>query len=164
MIYQSPLGSIQIKIVSSCVSELKFIDRDESELQKDSNELSSVDKIVFQECIQQLEEYFSGKRKIFDLPLYQEGTEFQQKVWKELIQIPYGNTITYHQLAQRIGNAKSIRAAASANGRNKLWIVVPCHRVIGADGSLTGYAGGLKMKKWLLNHENVYANGVSLLF
>ena len=164
MIYQSPLGSIQIKIVSSCVSELKFIDRDESELQKDSNELSSVDKIVFQECIQQLEEYFSGKRKIFDLPLYQEGTEFQQKVWKELIQIPYGNTITYHQLAQRIGNAKSIRAAASANGRNKLWIVVPCHRVIGADGSLTGYAGGLEMKKWLLNHENVYANGVSLLF
>jgi methylated-DNA-[protein]-cysteine S-methyltransferase len=164
MIYQSPLGSIQIKIVSHCVSELKFIDRDESELQKDSNELSSVDKIVFQECIQQLEEYFSGKRKIFDLPLYQEGTEFQQKVWKELIQIPYGNTITYHQLAQRIGNAKSIRAAASANGRNKLWIVVPCHRVIGADGSLTGYAGGLEMKKWLLNHENVYANGVSLLF
>jgi methylated-DNA-[protein]-cysteine S-methyltransferase len=164
MIYQSPLGSIQIKTVCNFISELKFIDRDESQLQTDSKELSAGDKIVFQKCIQQLEEYFSGKRKIFDLPLHQEGTEFQQKVWKELIQIPYGKTITYHQLAQRIGNAKSIRAAASANGRNKLWIVVPCHRVIGSDGSLTGYAGGLEMKKWLLNHENVYANGVSLLF
>jgi methylated-DNA-[protein]-cysteine S-methyltransferase len=164
MIYHSPLGSIHIKIVSNCISELKFINPNESELQTDSKELSAGDKIVFQKCTQQFEEYFSGKRKIFDLPLQQEGTEFQLKVWKELIKIPYGKTITYYQLAQRIGNVKSIRAAAAANGRNKLWIVVPCHRVIGSDGSLTGYAGGLEMKKWLLNHENVYANGVSLLF
>ena len=162
MFYQTPVGSIQIKIAGGFISGLKFIDREES--QTDSAELSAGDKIIFQKCVKQLDEYFSGNRKIFDLPLQQEGTDFQQKVWKELIRIPFGKTITYQQLAQRIGNVKSIRAAASANGRNNLWIVVPCHRIIGSDGSLTGYAGGLKRKKWLLDHENVHANGVSLLF
>ncbi|MDQ6903886.1 MAG: methylated-DNA--[protein]-cysteine S-methyltransferase, partial [Bacteroidota bacterium] len=90
--------------------------------------------------------------------------DFQQKVWNELIQIPNGKTISYLQLAQRLGNVKTIRAAAAANGRNRLRIIVPCHRVIGSNGSLTRYAGGLPMKKWLLEHENKYANGVSMLF
>ncbi len=107
---------------------------------------------------------FQEKEKYLILPLKQEGTEFQQKVWSELIKIPYGKTISYLQLAQRLGDVKSIRAAASANGRNKLNIIVPCHRVIGSDGSLVGYGGGLPRKKWLLEHENKYANGVSLLF
>jgi methylated-DNA-[protein]-cysteine S-methyltransferase len=114
--------------------------------------------------MQPLDEYFLGERKIFDFPIYQEGTDFQQKIWKELIQIPCGKTITYLQLAQPIGNVKAIRAATAPNGRNLLWITVSCHRVIGSNGSLTGYAGGLPMKKWLLEHENKYANGVSLLF
>ena len=89
---------------------------------------------------------------------------FQQKVWNELVKIPFGKTISYLKLAQRLGDVKSIRAAASANGRNKLNIIVPCHRVIGSDGSLIGYGGGLPRKKWLLEHESKYKTGVSLLF
>ncbi len=127
-------------------------------------ELSAEEKRVLQKCITQLNEYFSGKRKLFDLPIQQEGSAFQQKVWNELVKIPFGKTISYLQLAQRLGDAKSIRAAASANGRNKLNIVVPCHRVIGSDGSLIGYGGGLPRKKWLLEHEAKFENGVSMLF
>lgn len=163
MFYYSPLGIIKIKISGSCINELIYIN-DESESLSEIIKLSAEDKKVLKKCITQFDEYFSGKRKIFDLPLKQEGTEFQQKVWKELIKIPFGKTISYLQLAQQLGDAKSIRAAASANGRNKLNIIVPCHRVIGSDGSLIGYGGGLPRKKWLLDHENKFANGVSLLF
>lgn len=111
------------------------------------------------EAKKQLEEYFSGKRKIFDLPLKQEGTGFQQKVWNELCNIPFGETISYHELSKRIGDVKAIRAAGTANGKNKLSIVVPCHRVIGSDGSLTGYEGGLHRKQWLLRHEGSWPIG-----
>ncbi len=102
----------------------------------------------------QLKEYFEGKRTNFDLKLNPSGTEFQKKVWNQLLNIPFGKTATYLDMAKRLGDPKCIRAAASANGKNPLWIIVPCHRVIGSDGSLTGYAGGLWRKKWLLNHEN----------
>jgi methylated-DNA-[protein]-cysteine S-methyltransferase len=115
-------------------------------------------------CAEQLDEYFLGKRIEFNLPLQQHGTEFQLKVWNELLNIPFGETINYLTLAKRIGNLKSIRAVGTANGRNNISIVVPCHRVIGSDGSLTGYSGGLWRKQWLLEHENKYANGVNLLF
>ena len=98
----------------------------------------------------QLKEYFSGERKQFDLPLEIEGTEFQKRVWNELLTIPYGRTISYKDLAVRLGNEKVIRAAASANGANPLPIVIPCHRVIGSDGSLIGYGGGLEIKEKLL--------------
>jgi methylated-DNA-[protein]-cysteine S-methyltransferase len=163
MFYHSPLGIINIKISFGYIIQLLYIN-DEFNRQPDSIKLSSEEKKVLHKCIAQFDEYFSGKRKIFDLPVKQEGTAFQQKVWNELVKIPYGKTISYLQLAQRLGDVKSIRAAASANGRNKLNIIVPCHRVIGADGSLVGYGGGLPRKKWLLDHENKYANGVSLLF
>ena len=106
------------------------------------------------DAVLQLKEYFSGKRSEFQLNLIPEGTEFQKKVWKLLQEIPFGKTVSYLEIAKRLGDPKSIRAAASANGKNPLWIVVPCHRVIGSDGSLTGYAGGLWRKKWLLEHEN----------
>jgi methylated-DNA-[protein]-cysteine S-methyltransferase len=109
---------------------------------------------VLKECVAQLIEYFDGKRQIFDFRINQCGTVFQQKVWQELENIPFGKTISYLELAKKLGDPKVIRAAASANGKNKLWIVVPCHRVIGSDGSLTGYAGGLWRKKWLLAHES----------
>ena len=109
---------------------------------------------VLKECVAQLIEYFDGKRQIFDFRINQSGTVFQQKVWQELENIPFGKTISYLELAKKLGDPKVIRAAASANGKNKLWIVVPCHRVIGSDGSLTGYAGGLWRKKWLLAHES----------
>ena len=107
-----------------------------------------------QEAVSQIQEYFDGKRTNFNLKTNPNGTNFQQKVWQELSKIPFGKTISYLDLAKKLGNAKVIRAAASANGKNLLWIVVPCHRVIGTDGSLTGYAGGLWRKKWLLEHEN----------
>ncbi|OKS87090.1 Methylated-DNA--protein-cysteine methyltransferase [Mucilaginibacter polytrichastri] len=104
-------------------------------------------------AIKQLDEYFSGDRKVFDLPLQQPGTIFQQDVWQHLLQIGYGKTISYAQLSKQMENPLAIRAIAAANGKNKLWIIVPCHRVIGSDGSLTGYAGGLRRKQWLLEHE-----------
>ena len=109
---------------------------------------------VLQEAVTQLNDYFLGKRKDFTFKLNPKGTEFQQKVWQELVQIPYGKTMSYMDLSKKLGDVKAIRAVASANGKNPIWIVVPCHRVIGSDGSLTGYAGGLKKKKWLLEHEN----------
>ena len=104
----------------------------------------------------QLQEYFEGKRTDFDLKLNPKGTEFQQKVWKSLLDIPYGKTVSYMDQTKKLGDVKAIRAVASANGKNPLWIVVPCHRVIGTNGSLTGYAGGLSRKKWLLEHENPF--------
>ena len=111
---------------------------------------------VLEDCVIQLKEYFEGKRKVFSLKLNQQGTEFQKKVWKQLVQIPYGKTTSYLELSKQIGNVKAIRAVANANSKNPLWIIVPCHRIIGSDGSLTGYAGGLHRKQWLLRHESPY--------
>lgn len=110
--------------------------------------------LVLQEAVVQFQSYFEGKRTEFDLPLNPQGTDFQQKVWKGILQIPYGKTMSYLELSKQLGDVKAIRAVAAANGKNPLWIVVPCHRVIGTDGSLTGYAGGLWRKKWLLELEN----------
>jgi methylated-DNA-[protein]-cysteine S-methyltransferase len=104
----------------------------------------------------QLDEYFAGKRRDFDLPLHLQGTAFQRRVWQALTEIPYGATWSYGQQAKRIGNANASRAVGLANGRNPISIVVPCHRVIGADGSLTGYGGGVERKRWLLAHERLH--------
>ena len=105
------------------------------------------------QAVRQLAEYFAGKRREFELPLRLDGTPFQQRVWRLLTEIPYGETWSYGELAKRIGNPNASRAVGLANGRNPVSIVVPCHRVIGADGSLTGYGGGLPRKRWLLSHE-----------
>ncbi|WP_017495873.1 methylated-DNA--[protein]-cysteine S-methyltransferase [Flavobacterium sp. WG21] len=118
------------------------------------NDISQTIPKVLEEAVSQLQEYFDGKRTDFDLKLNPKGTDFQQKVWKSLLEIPYGKTISYMDQTKKLGDIKAIRAVASANGKNPLWIVVPCHRVIGTNGSLTGYAGGLSRKKWLLEHEN----------
>ena len=109
-----------------------------------------------EDCVIQLNEYFDGERKQFSLKLNPEGTDFQKRVWNELTQIPYGKTVSYLELSKKLGDVKAIRAVANANGKNPIWIVIPCHRVIGTDGSLTGYAGGLHRKKWLLEHESPY--------
>jgi len=114
-------------------------------------------------CKAQLREYFEGKRKKFDLPITPHGTPFQQKVWNELLNIPFGSTISYLELAKRLGDPKVIRAAGSANGKNPVAIIIPCHRVIGADGSLVGYAGGLENKRWLLEHEQTHSGGKTQL-
>ena len=120
----------------------------------DEGEISNAIPAVLQEAVNQLNDYFEGKRTDFDFKLNPKGTQFQQKVWNGLLEIPFGKTCSYMDLSKKLGDVKAIRAVASANGKNPLWIVVPCHRVIGTDGSLTGYAGGLWRKKWLLEHEN----------
>ncbi|OBQ55007.1 methylated-DNA--[protein]-cysteine S-methyltransferase [Tamlana sp. s12] len=109
---------------------------------------------VLKDCTRQLQEYFNGERQRFQLPLNPEGTDFQKKVWKYLEQIPFGKSLSYLELSKQMDQPKAIRAVANANAKNPLWIIVPCHRVIGSGGSLTGYAGGLHRKQWLLNHES----------
>jgi methylated-DNA-[protein]-cysteine S-methyltransferase len=111
------------------------------------------------EPVLQLQEYLKGTRTHFSLKLNPKGTEFQKKVWKDLQNIPFGKTKSYQQMANEMGDPKVIRAAASANGKNPISIIIPCHRVIGSDGSLTGYAGGLHRKKWLLAHESPVIQG-----
>jgi methylated-DNA-[protein]-cysteine S-methyltransferase len=112
---------------------------------------------ILKPCVRQLTEYFKGIRTEFDLPLDLEGTKFQIKVWKEILKIPYGRTITYYDLAKRSGDVKALRAVGGANSANPVSIVVPCHRVIGHNGKLVGYGGGIKRKKWLLEHEHAFA-------
>ncbi len=120
----------------------------------DSENASDLIPEVLQDAVYQLNEYFEGSRTLFDLKLNPQGTEFQKRVWNALLEIPYGKTTSYLQLSKQLGDVKAIRAVAAANGKNPLWIVVPCHRVIGSNGDLTGYAGGLHRKKWLLEHES----------
>lgn len=144
--FRSPAGLILIRSDENFISEVSFADELPGDFQTNSSPL-------LEKCAKQIDEYFSGERTVFDLPLQQPGTEFQQKVWAELLNIPFGKTISYLTLAQRLGDEKVIRAAGTANGKNNIAIIVPCHRVIGSDGSLTGYAGGLWRKEWLLRHE-----------
>jgi methylated-DNA-[protein]-cysteine S-methyltransferase len=113
-----------------------------------------VDDAWFKDVAEQLDRYFAGELTSFDVEMELRGTEFQQRVWTQLREIPYGETISYGELAKRVGNANASRAVGLANGRNPISIIVPCHRVIGADGSLTGYGGGLERKTWLLEHES----------
>lgn len=142
--FKSPLGFLILKSNGESVTEISFA---ENEIQ----EQHSCE--VLESCKAQLDDYFSGKSLVFDIPLAAEGTEFQQKVWAELLKIPYGETITYMDLAVRLGDPKCIRAAGTANGKNPIAVVIPCHRVIGAGNKLTGYAGGIWRKKMLLELE-----------
>jgi methylated-DNA-[protein]-cysteine S-methyltransferase len=122
-----------------------------------SNEVvSDIIPEELQDCVYQLQEYFQNTRDSFNLKLNPQGTTFQKTIWQLLQAIPFGKTLSYLELSKQFGDVKAIRAVASANGKNPLWIIVPCHRVIGSDGSLTGYAGGLHRKKWLLEHESPY--------
>ncbi len=141
----TPLGTAKIKGDELGVSVISILQE---------GEISKTIPLELKDAVKQLQEYFEGKRTMFNFPINPKGTDFQQKVWKALLEIPYGKTTSYLELSKKLGDVKAIRAVASANGKNPLWIVVPCHRVIGSDGSLTGYAGGLWRKKWLLEHEN----------
>jgi methylated-DNA-[protein]-cysteine S-methyltransferase len=164
MYYNSPVGILEIHAENGFINEINFLQNEVEQLSEINEDALDKNGQILKKCAEQLDEYFLGKRIEFNLPLQQHGTEFQLKVWNELLNIPFGETINYLTLAKRIGNLKSIRAVGTANGRNNISIVVPCHRVIGSDGSLTGYSGGLWRKQWLLEHENKYANGVNLLF
>ncbi|MGQ7946035.1 methylated-DNA--[protein]-cysteine S-methyltransferase [Flavobacterium sp. WC2509] len=143
--FKTPLGIAQITGDENGISVISILDEGEI-----SNEIP----VILREAVSQLNDYFEGKRADFDFKLNPKGTDFQQKVWKGLLEIPFGKTMSYLELSKKLGDVKAIRAVASANGKNPLWIAVPCHRVIGTDGSLTGYAGGLWRKKWLLELEN----------
>jgi methylated-DNA-[protein]-cysteine S-methyltransferase len=131
---------------------------------KELEEPSDIQPEILQQAQEQLQEYFDGNLREFNLNLDPDGTDFQKKVWALLYKIPYGKTWTYADMANKLGDPKVIRAAASANGKNPVAIVIPCHRVIGTNGSLTGYAGGLENKRYLLDLENRVANGVMELF
>jgi len=143
---KTPLGVAKIVGDAEGVSAITVLNSDEP--------LTDVIPESLEDAVYQLNEYFEGARTEFNLTLNPVGTEFQKKVWAALQNIPYGKSKSYLELAKALGDPNATRAAASANARNPLWIVVPCHRVIGTDGSLTGYAGGLQRKQWLLNHES----------
>ena len=147
-IFKTPLGFAKIEGDKHGISSLILL----------NNEVVTSDIIpeILEDAVQQLNEYFNGERKQFTIKLNPQGTTFQKRVWNALKTIPYGKTTSYLQLSKDLGDVKAIRAVANANGKNPLWIIVPCHRVIGSDGSLTGYAGGLSRKQWLLEHESPY--------
>ena len=145
---ETPLGHAKIVGDNNSIASVSILDTQE--------ELSEVIPESLLECVTQLKAYFKNERKTFNLKLNPEGTAFQKNVWNLLVSIPYGKTLSYLQLSKQLGDVKAIRAVANANGKNPLWIIIPCHRVIGSDGSLTGYAGGLHRKQWLLNHESAY--------
>ncbi len=157
--YQSPVGMLKIGGTDHYIAELSFIDNNNPVTHGEPG----ISEVMHQ-CTEELIEFFNGKRKEFDIPVHQEGTVFQQRVWGELLNIPFGKTLSYLDLSKRLGDVKVVRAAASTNGKNKICIIVPCHRVIGSDKSLIGYSGGLWRKKWLLQHEFRILHGVQTLF
>lgn len=157
---ETPIGIAKITGDENGIAEISVLDKDDLSIQLRQAQFDKHDKSAdeipdcLKECVIQLKEYFNNTRKEFDLKLNPIGTDFQQKVWEELLNIPHGKTRNYMEQTKKLGDVKAIRAVASANGKNPLWIVIPCHRVIGSDGSLTGYAGGIWRKKWLLEHES----------
>lgn len=159
--FQSPLGWIALSASANKVHAVQFLDTSAIPQLGQQQEAAPP---VLALARKQLEAYFAGQLQVFDFPFEQEGTAFQQRIWQLLQDIPYGKTISYLELSKRLGDTKAIRAAAAANGRNNLAIVVPCHRVIGSQQNLVGYAGGLWRKRWLLDLENKVANGVRELF
>lgn len=150
--YISPVGNIIIKENGNAITNISF-GQGERE-----NECPPSPLII--RTINQLREYFEGKRKIFDLPLSPKGTDFQKKVWQSLLEIPYGETRSYKEIATKVGNPKACRAVGTANNKNPIAIVIPCHRVIGKNGKLTGYAGGMEIKSYLikLEYDNIKNN------
>ena len=147
---KTPIGIAKISGDKNGIQSISVLDEDSV-----SDDILNISTpFCLQQCVVQLEEYFKGNRNHFNLTVNPKGTAFQIKVWKALLKIKYGKTKSYLEQSKALGDIKAIRAVATANGKNPLWIVIPCHRVIGTDGSLTGYAGGIWRKKWLLAHEN----------
>lgn len=158
----SPVGSLTLWVVDNALCLLEFWDtkrrsREITEILKHFDaELSEDSHPLFAKVEKELQEYFAGKRKNFDIPLAAFGTDLQKNTWKVLQSIPYGETYSYKKQAEALGNPKAVRAVANANGKNRIGIIIPCHRVIGSDGSLTGFGGGIENKKYLLELEAQY--------
>jgi methylated-DNA-[protein]-cysteine S-methyltransferase len=148
--YNSPIGMIRVTASENEITEVCFVEQGLL-LNESQNEL-------VKKCIEQLSKYFEGSLSKFDLPLAAFGTDFQEKVLKEVQKVPYGNVASYLQIAKRIGETSAVRAVGNVNSKNKFLIVIPCHRVVGNNGEMTGYAGGIWRKKWLLNHESKLGN------
>lgn len=146
--YSSPVGFLEINATETSIIGLNFRDKEE----ESDTQLPD----VLKQCLKELDEYFAGHRQKFDVAVELEGTDFQKSVWVQLKNIPYGNTSSYGDIAKRIKNPNSFRAVGLANNRNKISIILPCHRVIGSDGSMVGYGGGLWRKEWLLEHEQKF--------
>lgn len=151
--YNSPVGGLMITSEGEKITAVSFVTADRAE----GNPTP-----VIEQCINELDEYFFRGRKFFTVELQLSGTDFQKKVWNELLTIPYGKTISYLELALRMGDINSIRAVGLANGQNPIAILVPCHRVIGKNGDLVGYGGGLDKKLWLLQHEGAFSEQLKL--
>jgi methylated-DNA-[protein]-cysteine S-methyltransferase len=158
--YPSEIGLLQIIGTEENIKAINFVDDGEGDRPFDQTDLPP----ALAACLTQLDEYFKGERRDFSLNLKPEGTDFQQAVWRQLTVIPYGQTVSYLDVARQIGNEKAIRAVGAANGQNPIVIVVPCHRVIGSNGQLTGYGGGLWRKEWLLKHEGKLGSPQLALF
>ncbi|MCQ4088274.1 methylated-DNA--[protein]-cysteine S-methyltransferase [Saccharibacillus sp. JS10] len=163
LLYKSPLGELTIEGTSDHIYSILFnelelpVELSTIEHQHEGQDETSDFPEVMLRCRDQLDEYFRGERFVFDFPIYYTGTPFQQAVWTELATVPYASSRSYKDLAIAVGSEKAVRAVGSANGRNKLSIVLPCHRIVGSNGKLTGYAGGLWRKEWLLQHEALFA-------
>jgi methylated-DNA-[protein]-cysteine S-methyltransferase len=153
---QSPLGMIEITGTESAIASLNFVDSPGQD--------SAAVPPLLRACAAQLAAYFLGERREFDLRLAPSGTDFQRRVWQQLLTVPFGATATYGHIAQALGNPKTVRAVGAANGQNPISIIIPCHRIIGSDGQLTGYGGGLWRKEWLLNHERKFTVGEQMSF
>ncbi len=150
----SPVGNLLLEADEQGITLVQFVQK--------SAVVTTTSNSLLNQCKQELNEYFFEKRMFFTVPLSLRGTDFQLRVWEQLQAIPYGTTTSYAKIAEQLGDPKVIRAAASANGKNPVAIIVPCHRVIGAQGDLTGYAGGLDKKEWLLKHEGaIHQNQLS---
>ena len=143
----SPIGTVEIGVLTECVTDLNFIDHPGKTTPHHSRVLSL--------ATEQVKAYFEGRLQVFDLPLDMVGTPFQRSVWQALLTVPFGRTASYQQMADAVDNPKAVRAVGAANGQNPISIIVPCHRIIGKNGSLTGYGGGIWRKEWLLRHEGV---------
>lgn len=158
-ILETPIGNMKAAATREGICMLEFIDRKEidSEIEEIGKllgmEIKSGSNRHLRALKKQLKEYFRGKRKEFTLPLVHCGTDFQKEVWHSLLKIPYGKTISYISQAEQLSNRSAVRAVAHANGTNRMAILIPCHRVIGSDGDLVGYGGGLERKRWLIDHE-----------
>ena len=152
-VYNSPVGGLLLRFEASDLTGLYFLEDDQIP------KVNSVPQTTaHKQCVQELDEYFNGARQVFTVPMKLRGTPFRKRVWQSLCEIPYAKTCSYKDLAEMIGNVKAVRAVGGANHHNPVSIIVPCHRVVGSDGSLTGYGGKLWRKEWLLKHEANHSN------
>lgn len=157
--YPSPLGILNVFFIKRGIKRISFCNNDKNiNITKDKF-VRDCDYLMYKYIFFELNKYFTGRLRIFEVPVILEGTDFQKRVWQELMKIPYGKFLTYGEIARAIGSPGAARAVGNANNKNKLPIIIPCHRVIASTGDLTGYAGGLERKQWLINHEKKYRRG-----